>query len=47
MKMIYDVKDKPKAGQVIIFAFQQLLYEKLNVITAIWYVSMVDNKEIL
>ena len=25
MKMIYDVKDKPKAGQVLIFGFQQLL----------------------
>ena len=25
MKMIYDVKDKPKSGQVIVFAFQQLL----------------------
>ncbi len=25
MKMIYNVKDKPKFGQVIIFAFQQLL----------------------
>ncbi len=25
MKMIYDVKDKPKFGQVIVFAFQQLL----------------------
>lgn len=23
--MIYDVKDKPKAGQIIVFAFQQLL----------------------
>ena len=25
MKMIYNVKDKPKFGQLIIFAFQQLL----------------------
>ena len=25
MKLIYDVKDKPKFGQVIVFAFQQLL----------------------
>jgi uracil permease len=25
MKMIYNVKDKPKAGQLIVFAFQQLL----------------------
>lgn len=25
MKLIYDVKDKPKFGQLIIFAFQQLL----------------------
>ncbi len=25
MKMIYNVKDKPKFGQVIVFAFQQLL----------------------
>lgn len=25
MKLIYDVKDKPKFGQVLIFAFQQLL----------------------
>lgn len=25
MKMIYDVSDKPKTGQVIVFAFQQLL----------------------
>ena len=25
MKLIYDIKDKPKFGQVIVFAFQQLL----------------------
>lgn len=25
MKLIYDVKDKPKFGQIIVFAFQQLL----------------------
>ena len=25
MKMIYNVKDKPKFGQLIVFAFQQLL----------------------
>ena len=25
MKLAYDIKDKPKAGQLIIFAFQQLL----------------------
>lgn len=25
MKMIYDVKDKPKFGQLLVFAFQQLL----------------------
>ena len=25
MKLIYNVKDKPKFGQVLIFAFQQLL----------------------
>ncbi len=25
MKLIYDVKDKPKFGQILIFAFQQLL----------------------
>jgi len=25
MKLIYDVQDKPKFGQVLIFAFQQLL----------------------
>lgn len=25
MKMIYDVKDKPKAGQILVFGFQQLL----------------------
>ena len=25
MKLVYDVKDKPKGGQLIIFAFQQLL----------------------
>ena len=25
MKLIYDVKDKPKFGQLIVFAFQQLL----------------------
>ena len=25
MKMIYNVKDKPKSGQLIVFAFQQLL----------------------
>ena len=25
MKLVYDIKDKPKAGQLIVFAFQQLL----------------------
>ena len=25
MNLVYGVKDKPKAGQVIVFAFQQLL----------------------
>ena len=25
MKLVYDIKDKPKFGQLIIFAFQQLL----------------------
>ena len=25
MKLIYDVNDKPKFGQLIVFAFQQLL----------------------
>ena len=25
MKLIYNVQDKPKFGQVLIFAFQQLL----------------------
>ena len=25
MKLIYDVNDKPKFGQLVIFAFQQLL----------------------
>lgn len=25
MNLIYDVKDKPKFGQLIVFAFQQLL----------------------
>lgn len=25
MKLIYNVKDKPKFGQVLVFAFQQLL----------------------
>lgn len=25
MNLIYGVKDKPKAGQLIVFAFQQLL----------------------
>ena len=25
MKLIYGVKDKPKAGQLVLFAFQQLL----------------------
>ncbi|MBR2732492.1 MAG: uracil-xanthine permease, partial [Clostridia bacterium] len=25
MKLVYGVKDKPKPGQLIVFAFQQLL----------------------
>ena len=25
MKLTYDIKDKPKFGQLIVFAFQQLL----------------------
>ena len=25
MKLVYDIKDKPKFGQLIVFAFQQLL----------------------
>ena len=25
MKLIYDIKDRPKLGQVIVFAIQQLL----------------------
>ncbi|MBR5771979.1 MAG: uracil-xanthine permease, partial [Clostridia bacterium] len=25
MNLVYGIKDKPKAGQIIIFAFQQLL----------------------
>ena len=25
MKLIYNVHDKPKAGQILVFAFQQLL----------------------
>ena len=25
MKLVYDIKDKPKVGQILIFAFQQLL----------------------
>ena len=25
MKLIYNIKDKPKFGQMLVFAFQQLL----------------------
>ena len=40
MKLIYDIKDKPKFGQVIVFAFQQLLAILAATIAAVSYTHL-------
>ena len=41
MKLVYDVKDKPKLGRLIVFAIQQLL----AIMAATLVVPVITNNE--
>jgi len=46
MKLIYDVQDRPKMGQVIIFALQQVLAIMSATILVPWLVNMTSAQQV-